>query len=94
MEILFEFIFELIFESGIEASKNKKLPKYIRYPLVAIVSLFFIAVIGLIIAVGVFVLNENVLFGVFLILIGILMVLTSVIKFKKLYWVKKRDDNN
>jgi len=48
MECLFEFILELVFEGSIEVSKSNKIPKYIRYPLIVIISLFFIAVIGLI----------------------------------------------
>lgn len=34
MEIVFEILIELILEGTMEASKNKKVPKIIRYPLI------------------------------------------------------------
>ena len=88
MEYIFEFIIELVFESGIEVSKSNKLPKYIRYPLIIIISLFFIAVIGLIFLVGILSLKENILLGILLILIGLFMFIMSVIKFRKTYLTK------
>lgn len=88
MEFIFEFILELIFEGSIEASKNRKIPKYIRYPLIVIISLFFILVIGLIFFTGILSLKKNLLLGIALILIGMLMLIMSVIKFKKVYLTK------
>lgn len=85
MEYVFEFILELLLESGIEASKSSKIPKYIRYPLIVIISLFFIVVIGLIFFVGILSLKENILLGILLILIGLFMFIISVIKFRKTY---------
>lgn len=88
MEFICEFIFEILFESSIEVSKSKKVSKYIRYPLIAIISLFFIAVIGLIFFVGIIVLKESVIAGIFFILIGLYMIVASIIKFKKVYLSK------
>lgn len=85
MEYVFEFILELLLESGIEASKSSKIPKYIRYPLIVIISLFFIVVIGLIFFVGILSLKENILLGILLILIGLFMFIMSFIKFRKTY---------
>lgn len=90
MEFIFEFILELIFEGSIEASKNRKIPKYIRYPLIVIISLFFILVIGLIFFTGILSLKKNLLLGIALILIGMLMLIMSVIKFKKVYLTKTK----
>ena len=45
MEFIFEFILELLLESSIEASKSSKIPKFVRYILIVIIALFFIAVI-------------------------------------------------
>ena len=41
MDIVLEFFLELIVDGGIEASGNKKLSRWIRYPLIALVVLFF-----------------------------------------------------
>lgn len=88
MEYIFEFILELVLEGSIEVSKSRKIPKYIRYPLIVIISLFFIAVIGLIFLVGILSLKENIPLGVFFILIGLFMFIMSVIKFRKTYLIK------
>lgn len=88
MEYLFEFILELVLEGSIELSKSNKTPKYIRYPLIIIISLFFIAVIGLIFFVGILSLKENILLGILFILIGLFMFIMSVIKFRKAYIIK------
>lgn len=85
MEYIIEFILELVFESSVEISKSKKVPKYIRYPLIIIIALFFIAVIDLIFLVGILSLKENTLLGIFFIVAGIIMLLSSIIKFKKTY---------
>lgn len=88
MEFIFEFIFELIFEGSIEASKSSKVPKYIRYPLIIIIALFFIVVIGLLFLAGFLSLKENIFLGIFFIFIGLLMLIMSIIKFKKTYLIK------
>ncbi len=88
MEYIFEFIMELVLEGGIEVSKSSKIPKYIRYPLIGILSLFFIAVIGLVFFAGILSLKENILSGIFLILVGLYLLIMSVIRFRKAYLSK------
>ncbi len=88
MEYIFEFIMELVLEGGIEVSKNSKIPKYIRYPLIGILSLFFIAVIGLVFFTGILSLKENILSGILLILVGLYLLIMSVIRFRKAYLSK------
>lgn len=85
MEYLFEFILELVFEASIEISKNSKVPKCIRYFLIGIISLFFISVIGFIILVGILSLKKNTMLGILLILISLLLLVLSILKFKKVY---------
>lgn len=85
MEYIIDFILDLLLGSAIEASKNSKIPKYIRYPLIVIISLFFIAVIGFIFFVGILYLKENIPFGILIILIGLFMIIMSVLKFRKTY---------
>ncbi len=88
MEYIFEFIMELVLEGGIEVSKNSKISKYIRYPLIGILSLFFIAVIGLVFFAGILSLKENILSGILLILVGLYLLIMSVIRFRKAYLSK------
>lgn len=90
MEFIFEFILELVLDGSIEVSKNNKIPKFIRYPLIIILILFFITVIGLILFTGVLMLEKNILAGVLMILLGLLMFTISIIKFRKAYFIKKR----
>lgn len=85
MEYLIEFILELVFEESIEASKNNKIPKYIRYPLIAIILLFFIAVIAIILLAGFLSFKENKIVGIFFILLGLFILVMSIIKFRKTY---------
>lgn len=88
MEYLFEFVLELILEGSIEVSKNRKIPKYIRYPLIAIIILFFLAVIGLIFLTGILVVKENIFVGIIFILLGLYLSIMSIIQFKKTYCAK------
>lgn len=88
MEVIVEFILELLLEGSIEVSRNIKVPKYIRYPLIFIISLLFLFVICIVILVGVLLLNESVIGGSAFILLGLFMLVSAIIKFKKMYLVK------
>ncbi len=92
MEYIFEFILELIFEGSIEASKSKKVPKPIRYILITLIALFFLAVIGLIFLTGILCLEKNIAIGIFFILIGIITLVASIVKFKQTY-VERKNTN-
>lgn len=93
MELIFELLLELALEGGIEASKSSKVPKPVRYLIIAVITLFFTAVIGLIALVGALLMKDNLLLGIFFILLAALMFVLCVIKFKKLY-LKKRSGEN
>lgn len=88
MEFIFELIIELLFEGGIEISSNKKISKWIRYPILALLVLFFAVVIFGIIFLGIILLKDSLLGGILMILIGIIMLVASILKFKKLYLEK------
>lgn len=89
MEFLAELLFELIFEGCFELSSNKKLPRYVRYPFIILIVLFFLTVILGLIFLGFMILDKTVLGGVFIILVGIMLGIGSVIKFKQVYAEKK-----
>lgn len=89
MEYIFEFLLELILEGSIEASRSNKIPKYIRYPLIVLIVCFFVAVIGLIFFAGILFLKESLAGGIFFLLIGLLLLVSSIIQFRKTYLIKK-----
>ena len=83
MDFLFELLLELIAEGTVALSKSIKVPKYIRYPLIGIIVLFFIAVIGTVLITGFVSLGHNLLLGLILIALAIVMLAMGVVKFKK-----------
>lgn len=85
-----EYLFELIFEGSIGVSKNKKTPQYIRNPLIAIIIIFLVVIGGVILLAGILSLKENIILGVSIILLGILMFIMSIIKFREIYLTKKQ----
>ena len=64
MDILFEFLFELVFEGMMETAKSKKVPMVIRIIAGVLVSAFFLAVIGVIVLIGILSFKDNKPFSV------------------------------
>ena len=91
MEAIFEFLLELALEGSIEVSKSKRVPKYMRYPVIAVISLFFIIVIGVIIFEGIVLLKENIPAAMLFILVGLFLLLMSIVTFRKTYVAKTRN---
>ncbi len=89
MDFLFELLFELIAEGTVELSKSVKVPKYIRYPLVGLIVLFFVAVIGIVLFAGLVFLKQHVLLGICMIALALLMLIMGILKFKKTYLTQK-----
>ena len=86
MEFIFELILELALEGSIEASKNSKLSKTIRYLFIFLIGLFFTAVIGIVFFTGMLlILKDNLFVGLLIVSIGIFMLVASIMKFKKVY---------
>lgn len=97
MEYIFEFLLELlelVLEGSIKASKSRKVPCYIRYTLIIIISLFFIAVIGIVFFVGILALKKNVLAGILVILVGLLLLIMGIAEFRKTYLDKVGKSQN
>lgn len=90
MEIIFEILIELILEGTVEASKNKKIPKVVRYPLIFLIVLLFIGVIGLVLFTGILAYQKiNRICGILLIIIATVLVITSIIQFRQVYLTKR-----
>lgn len=89
MEFLIEALLDLILEGSIEISSNEKMPKFIRYPLIVLIILFFTTVTLGILIIGVIMLNENIYAGILMIIISLIMIICGIIKFRKIYIEKK-----
>lgn len=90
MDIIIEIFFDLLLEGSIELSTNKKVPKWIRYPLI-MVMLFLLAIViyGLFYS-GLVQINKNFFFGAILILIGLALVIGIVFKIIKEYNIRRK----
>ena len=90
MEFIIELILELLFEFGVDATQNKKVPKFIRILLITIILLVFISIISLIIIMGILIIKKELFGGIIIILIGLIMLVLYIVKFSKMYLLKKR----
>ena len=91
MNDLIEFLLEIVLDGSIELSSNKKVPNWIRYPLTIIISLFFLAVLFLIFYCGIIVLEESVLFGILLFLLGVFLLIGGI---KKIHEYSLKNDKS
>lgn len=90
MELLIEILLDLIFEGSIEISSNKKVPKWIRYPLIVLITLFFIIVIIGILILGILLFNENIYASLIMIILSLVILVSGITKFKKTYIERKK----
>ncbi|MBR6613757.1 MAG: hypothetical protein IKK84_03220 [Clostridia bacterium] len=85
MEDLIEFLIELVFEAGVEASENKKVPKALRVLLAIIIILLYLLSAGLILLVGVLMLEETILGGIAMLVLGLVILVALFVKMYKKY---------
>ena len=94
MELLIEFLVDLILEGSIEISEDEKMPKWIRYICLTIVTVVFgLVIIGLFI-LGIYIGKENIYAGIFFIIIAFILLISAIIKFEKKYIQKRNLINN
>lgn len=89
MEFLIELLLELIIDGSIEVSSNKILPKWIRYPLIVFIIIFFLLIYAIIFGTGILILKDNIYASIFIFLLGLILVIAGIKKFKKLYLERK-----
>ena len=96
MNILIEFIFELIFDSAVEVVKEKRISKWIRIPLAIFLILFFIGVFALIGIVGVLLLMSKEKYslsgGIVVLLLDVVLIVSFIVRMINGY--KKIKENN
>ena len=89
MDLVMEFVLTLLLEGGMEASKDRRTPKLIRYVLVLLIALFFLAVISLLIWMGIVACRRTLLGGGIVILFGLFFLVWGAIRFRAAYVRKK-----
>ena len=90
MDYIIELVIELLLEGSIEISSNKRVSRWIRYPLIVFIVTIFIGIILLMFYLGFSLLNKNVLVAILILIISLFMLISVIIKFKKLYLEKKK----
>ena len=88
MDDLIEFIVEFLFEVGGEVATDKKVSKWIRYPIIALMTIFY--VIGGMILFGISMFDENILLALLLIFIGLFLLIGTILKVKKYFKKNKK----
>lgn len=84
-----EIIFEIIFDGIVEIVKNKKINKLIRYPLLLLISLFYLFIILLFIYLGFVLIKKSFLITLFMFGIAILLI-TFIYKFYVLIFEEEK----
>lgn len=89
MDLLFEIVVELLFEGSLEISSNKKISKWIRYPILVMLILFFgIVIVGMFV-LGIYIFKDSIPLSVIIIICSILILVGCIIKFRNVYSEKK-----
>ena len=93
MDFIIELIFEFLFDGMLETSKSNKVPKFIKYPLIVIILLFFVLVIGFIFIVSILAFKESIIAGILLIIIDLFSIIGTISKLKKEYFAKNKNSS-
>ena len=83
MDFLIELIGEILIEGSFELATNKKVSKWIRYPLLGILIVLYSMIIFGILFVGINSINENLMLSIILIIISILMLVGTIVAFRR-----------
>lgn len=78
-----EFIFEIVFEGILELATNKKVSKWLRYPLVALILVVYIAIIISFSFLAFIIIQDTLLGGIALILIVIVFIGMGISFYRK-----------
>lgn len=85
LEFIIECILEIFVEGGMEVGSNKKISKYIRYPILFLLVIFFLGVISLMLFVGISIFKESALCSVIIISVAFIILIEVIVKFIKIY---------
>ena len=90
MDIIFELILDILFEGSIEICSNKKISKWIWYPLLIILNVLLIVVIIGTFILGILLYKTSIVLSIIFIICSILFLIGGIVKFKKLYNERKQ----
>lgn len=91
VDFIVECIIDLVLEGTFEISKDRKMSKFIRYPLICIIVLLFLMIIGLMFFIGISIMRSNFYLGLLIIFLTLFFLYYGVKKFKIIYLTKKGD---
>ena len=91
MDELIELLVEIVLEGSVELISNKKVPIWIRYPLIVFLTIFFLLVLFLILYCILIVLEENVFIGIIIFLIGLFIIIAGIKKVKSIHYSYKKE---
>ena len=83
MDSVLELLLDLFLEGGMEVSKSKQVPKYIRYPVLALVIAILVACLGLILLIGIAELRDSAFLGLLLIALAVLAAFVVFRRFRR-----------
>lgn len=83
MDDIIEFLLELLLDGSIEVSKNKKVPKWIRYPIMILLILLFSLILLFIIYLGLSILRDSIILGSIILLITFIFIVMVIKKIKR-----------
>jgi len=78
-----EDLFDLIFDILVEITSCEKVPKWIRYPLILIITLFFTIIILGLFVLGILFLKDNLIIGLMFIFISILLLFSGIKRIRR-----------
>lgn len=85
LELIFDFIIELIVQGGEEAVSNRRIPPTVRIILLVISGVLFVGIVGLLVVAGILELQEDMVIGVALIGVGVIFAIGISWKLRKAY---------
>ena len=83
MDTVLELLLDLFLEGGMEVSKSKQVPKYIRYPVLALVFAILVACLELILLIGIAELRDSAFLGLLLIALAVLAAFVVFRRFRR-----------
>lgn len=83
MDFLIELIGEIFIEGLFELATNKKVPKIIRYPLLTLFILLYLALVGLLVLLGIRIYFDNKLASFILFGLAIGLLVITVVSIRK-----------
>jgi len=83
MDFFIDLIGEIIFEGLFELATNKKISKWIRYPLLGLFIIIYGLIIGLLIVLGIELFNKNRIISYVLWGLGLIVIIITILSLKK-----------